>query len=124
MNAPQGAWRLTLCYMLAAGLWVAFSDSLLVNLGMSQPQLERAQLLKGLAFVLLTTGLLYAVLRAHHEQQRLAHHAVQRSEKRLQDALEAAQNGMWDWNLQTQRLYVSPGYSALLGLRAMICSTG
>ena len=118
MNAPQGAWRLTLCYMLAAGLWVAFSDSLLVNLGMSQPQLERAQLLKGLAFVLLTTGLLYAVLRAHHEQQRLAHHAVQRSEKRLQDALEAAQNGMWDWNLQTQRLYVSPGYSALLGLRA------
>ncbi|WNF46616.1 EAL domain-containing protein [Pseudomonas sp. SG20056] len=116
MNASQGAWRLTLSYMLAAALWVSFSDGLLVSMGLSLAQLERAQLLKGLAFVLLTAGLLYAVLRTHHEQQSLAHRALQRSEKRLQQALEAAKDGMWDWDLQTQTLYFSPGYTALLGL--------
>ncbi|VXB33619.1 Diguanylate cyclase/phosphodiesterase with PAS/PAC sensor(S) [Pseudomonas sp. 8BK] len=116
MNAPQGAWRLTLSYMLAAVLWVLFSDGLLVALGLSLPQLERAQLFKGLAFVLLTAGLLYAVLRTHHAQQRQTHQALQRSEKRLHQALEAAKDGIWDWDLQTQTLYFSPGYAALLGL--------
>src|SRR3990167_1570476 len=88
MNVPQSAWRLTLSYMLAAGLWVLFSDGLLVALGLSLPQLERAQLFKGLAFVLLTAGLLYAVLRTHHAQQLHTHQALQRSEKRLHQALE------------------------------------
>lgn len=116
MNAPQSAWRLTLYYTLAAGLWVLFSDGLLAALGLSLAQLERAQLLKGLGFVLLTAGLLYAVLRTHHTQQRQTHQALQRSEKRLHQALEAAKDGMWDWDLQTHKLYFSPGYAALLGL--------
>ena len=117
MNAPQGAWRLTLCYMLAAGLWVLFSDGLLVGLGLSLAQLERAQLLKGLGFVLLTAGLLYTVLRAHRQQHSLVHQALRSSEKRLHQALEAANDGMWDWDLQTQKLYFSPGYAALLGIQ-------
>lgn len=70
MNTAQGAWRLTLSYVLAAGLWVLYSDGLLVALGLSLAQLERAQLFKGLAFVLLTAGLLYAVLRS---KKRLQH---------------------------------------------------
>ena len=116
MNTPQGTWRLTLSYMLAAGLWVLFSDGLLVALGLSRPQLERAQLFKGLAFVLFTAGLLYSVLRTYHTQQLQTHQALQRSEKRLHQALEAAKDGIWDWDLQTQTLYFSPGYTALLGL--------
>ena len=116
MNAPQSARRLTLSYTLAAALWVLFSDGLLVSMGLSLPQLERAQLLKGLAFVLLTAALLYAVLRTHHGQQRLAQQALLLSEKRLHQALEAAKDGMWDWDLQTHKLYFSPGYAALLGI--------
>ncbi|MFZ3154137.1 phosphodiesterase DibA [Pseudomonas sp.] len=117
MNAPQGAWRLTLYYTLAAAFWVLFSDGLLTALGLSLAQLERAQLLKGLGFVLLTAGLLYVVLRTHHTQQRLAQQALQRSEKRLHQALDAAKDGMWDWDLQTQKVYFSPGYAALLGIQ-------
>jgi diguanylate cyclase (GGDEF)-like protein/PAS domain S-box-containing protein len=116
MNVPQSAWRLTLSYVLAAALWVLFSDGLLISLGLSQPQLERAQLLKGLAFVLLTAALLYSILRNHQWQHQHVHQALQRSERRLHQALEAANDGMWDWDLQTQKVYFSPGYATLLGL--------
>lgn len=118
MNTPQSAWRLTLSYMLAAGLWVLFSDVLLAAVGLPLEQLERAQLLKGLGFVLLTSGLLYSVLRNHRQQHSQVHHALRNSEQRLHQALEAARDGMWDWDLQTRKVYFSPGYAALLGLPA------
>jgi diguanylate cyclase (GGDEF)-like protein/PAS domain S-box-containing protein len=116
MTTSYSPWRLTLSYLLVASLWVLFSDSQLVALGLSLEQLKHAQLLKGLAFVLFTTGLLYAVLRAHHQRQHVVHDALQSSEKRLHQALEAARGGMWDWDLKTQELHISPGYAALLGI--------
>ena len=116
MNVPQSAWRLTLCYALAAALWILFSDGLLIALGLSQPHMERLQLLKGLAFVLLTALLLYSILRAHQQQFQHTHRALQRSEQRLHQALEAAGDGIWDWDLSTHRVYFSPGYAALLGI--------
>jgi len=118
MKAPHSVWRLTLSYTLVAALWVLLSDGLLVTMGLSLAQLERAQLFKGMAFVLLTAAFLYAVLRTHHKQQHQANLALQRSEKRLHQALEAARDGMWDWDLHNQKLYFSPGYTALLGLHA------
>lgn len=116
MTAPYRAWRLIFSYVLAAGLWVLFSDSQWTAIGLTPEQLERAQLFKGMAFVLITGSLLYAILRMYQRQYERGQHALQRSERRLHQALEAAQVGMWDWNLQTQQLYFSPGYAALLGI--------
>ncbi|PTS84943.1 GGDEF domain-containing protein [Pseudomonas sp. HMWF032] len=115
MTASFSAWRLTLAYLLAASLWVLFSDSQLIALGLSLEQLERAQLLKGLAFVGVTGVLLFVILRTHHRQHQRSREALQHSEKRLQQALDAAQDGLWDWDLQSHQLYFSPGYAALLG---------
>lgn len=116
MNAPQGAWRLTLSYAFGAAIWVLLSDGLLMTLELSAVQQERVQLLKGLAFVLLTSALLYSILRSHQQHQQQGHRALQRSEKRLHQALEAAEGGIWDWDLQHHNIYFSPGYNALLGL--------
>ena len=116
MTAPQGAWRLTLSYACAAAIWVLLSDGFLMTLSLPLPQLERAQLLKGLAFVLFTAALLYSILRSHQQHQQQGHQALQRSEKRLHQALEAAEGGIWDWDLQQHKVYFSPGYTALLGL--------
>lgn len=116
MTAPYSAWRLTLSYLLVAGLWVLFSDSQLIALGLSLEQLERAQTFKGLAFVLLSGGLLHLILHTHQRQYRRNQQALQHSERRLQQALEAAQNGMWDWHMQSGQLYFSPSYAALLGI--------
>jgi len=116
MTTSFSAWRWSLSYILVAGLWVLFSDGQLIALGLSVEQLERAQLVKGLAFVVLTGACLFAILAIHHRQHLRAQYALQRSEKRLYQALEASQNGMWDWNLQTQQMDFSPGFAALLGI--------
>jgi diguanylate cyclase (GGDEF)-like protein/PAS domain S-box-containing protein len=116
MNVPHSARRLTLAYTLAAGLWVAFSDTLVATLGLSLEQLESVQLVKGLLFVLFTGALLYWVLRTHQLQQHQANQALSASETRLSRALSAARDGMWDWDLHTQTVFFSPDYTALLGL--------
>ena len=118
MTSRRGPLRLTTLYMLAAGSWIFFSDGLLAVLGLSTQQLERLQLCKGIAFVLLTGVLLYLILRAHQRSQRRIRRALRASEKRLSLALDAAQDGLWDWNLHTEQVFYSTRYAAMLGLTA------
>jgi len=40
---------------------------------------------------------------------------LQGSEKRFKIAMEATKDGLWDWDIQTDEVYFSPGYSAMLG---------
>jgi PAS domain S-box-containing protein len=47
-------------------------------------------------------------LRAANEQVRL-------SEDRYARALEASNDGLWDWNVQTREIYGSPSYYRMLG---------
>lgn len=42
---------------------------------------------------------------------------LRRSEERFRLAMEAAVEGIWDWNLETGEVYLSPGYMAMLGFR-------
>lgn len=48
----------------------------------------------------------------HLEQQKL-----QAREERLQFALEGAGDGVWDWNVQTNEIYISPRWKEMLGYR-------
>ena len=116
MSIRQGAMRLTLSYMLVAGLWVLLSDRLLVALDLPLDQFEHLQLFKGLGFVLLSSVLLYLILWRHQSTQADMRKALGNSEARLNLALESAQEGLWDWHLQSNRVFFSKGYRALLGM--------
>ncbi|MGV0102433.1 PAS domain S-box protein [Nostoc sp. DSM 114160] len=50
------------------------------------------------------------------EQQR-AEIALRESEERLQLALEASGDALWDWHILTKEVYYSPGYLEMLGYR-------
>ncbi|MBD2451443.1 PAS domain S-box protein [Nostoc sp. FACHB-152] len=51
---------------------------------------------------------------ALHERQ-LAEEAMRLSEERLLLALEASGDGLWDWNITTNELYLSPQWLGMLG---------
>lgn len=117
MSTRQGALRLTLNYLVAAGLWIIFSDMLLASLGLTVRQTEQIQVWKGLVFVLLTSAMLYLTIRRHLERQARIGTALHASEERLSLALSATEDGLWDWNLRHQTVYYSTGYHALLGMQ-------
>src|SRR3990167_5660995 len=117
MSLHQGAVRLTLVYLLAAGLWIFFSDALLVGLHLPAERADQVQLLKGLCFVLLSSVLLYLILCSHLRQQARMRRTLRASEERLNLALESAKEGLWDWDLRSDKVFFSAGYAALLGLQ-------
>jgi PAS domain S-box-containing protein len=53
-------------------------------------------------------------------ERKKAVHALQESEQRWKYALEGASNGVWDWNLETNKLYCSNQWKELLGLSNQI----
>ena len=53
--------------------------------------------------------------KANEAQLREAFSMLSSTEQRFRLAMDAAQEGIWDWNLDTDEVYYSPGYAAMLG---------
>lgn len=75
-RAPYAASRIALLYLLFAALWIALSDRVLTWFISDPALLTRAQTSKGLAFVAVTTLLLYLVLRHEFAVRRRAEQRV------------------------------------------------
>ena len=115
MTSLRCATTYTLAYLLLAGGWVLGSDLALQALVGDVQQLAHYQLYKGLSFVLFSSLLLLALLLLHENIQRRLRRDLRASRERLDLALDAAQEGLWDWDLGSQQVFFSPGYSAMLG---------
>jgi two-component system cell cycle sensor histidine kinase/response regulator CckA len=105
--------RAALLYAVGATVWIALSDTLLNEwlVGTS----TRWATLKGLAFVGVTSVMLYGLLRHVLRRAEKAEHALRDQERRWQFALEAVGDGVWDYNLRTGQCYYSPKWKAMLG---------
>ncbi|MDD0845060.1 putative bifunctional diguanylate cyclase/phosphodiesterase [Pseudomonas sp. Gutcm_11s] len=117
MKLQRSPLQLSLLYLIVAALWILCSDALLLWLGLDREALAHYQTFKGFAFVLITGLVLYAALAQHRSQQELAREALRSSEERLSLALDSADEGMWDWDMKSTRVFYSARYCELLGYR-------
>ena len=79
-------------------LWSAYKVELSLGLG-----------------VLAVLAVLICLLLAYISRLRRARVRLRESEERLQMSLEATSDGLWDWSLDADKVYFSPGYYTMLG---------
>ncbi|MCS7042183.1 MAG: ATP-binding protein [Bryobacteraceae bacterium] len=81
--ARSSAFQIAAAYCLIASAWIILSDRAAARLFPEPAQLARVSQYKGLAFVLVTTILLYIVLRRRLEAMEASRRAVEASERRF-----------------------------------------
>jgi PAS domain S-box-containing protein len=101
-------------YALFASLWILCSDGLL-HLLVPLSQQERWSIYKGLLFVCVTAVLLAFLVRRNWRNITTTHAALQESEARLRLALHAANQGLYDLNVQTGETVINDEYARMLG---------
>ncbi|MBO6560109.1 MAG: HD domain-containing protein [Nisaea sp.] len=101
------ALRIASIYCVAATIWILTSDTL-VDFVFSGGAAHQVQSFKGIAFVLVTAAVLFWILKSAQKRElSLA--------KRLRSAIDASRDGLWQWNLDRDKIVVTSGGDAELG---------
>ncbi|WP_371231692.1 putative bifunctional diguanylate cyclase/phosphodiesterase [Pseudomonas sp. QE6] len=116
MNPRLSALRISLLYLVFAALWMLLGDHWLQMIFTEPAQLLRWMIAKKYVFLGISALLLYLLLNRHLCRQQTTVSALADREERLSRALNVIEDGVWDWDLRTQRVYYSPGYANLIGL--------
>lgn len=107
--------RIVLLYLLFGLFWIVFSDSLLGRVVSGQEEFHGYSLYKGILFIVITAALLYLLLRRALQRSFQNEQSLQISEERWKFALEGADEGVWDWNLQTDEVFRSARWHEIYG---------
>ncbi|NCD24941.1 MAG: hybrid sensor histidine kinase/response regulator [Deltaproteobacteria bacterium] len=103
-------------YAVAGIVWILFSDELVHVLFASESgPLHLVNTLKGWFFVLVTSLLLYSLIREYDSQCQEQAQAVHDSAERLNLVLRATNDGWWDWDMTANTIYYSPRCLDMLG---------
>jgi len=112
------AWRVAFFYALFGGLWILFSDRLLLTLVADPQQLTEIQSYKGWGFVAASTALIYFLLRYELKQRNQVEQALRESEERFRDIIENAPAGYFFVDTEGYYRYVNQAWLALHGYDA------
>lgn len=102
-------------YIVIAGLWIVGSDTVVEWIVSSPKMLSTVQTYKGLGFVLTTGGILFVLLIYEFRRIWSTEEKLRQSQHRERLAVEAANVGLWDWDLASQKVYYSPEWINQLG---------
>ena len=116
------ALRIVGIYALVSLLWIYTSDTVLGWLVPDSRVMVKIAIYKGSLFIVLTSLLLYVLLRRYHRHLSDSEQALKVrvkslhvSEERLSLALIVTNSGIWDWNVKTGAVYFNPNYFRLSG---------
>lgn len=107
--------KLAGAYAVLGALWIVVSDGLKAwraGEGLSEWLTDAT---KGLGFVVVTAILLYVLTRRLIGRHQAAEAALRDSQQRLALTLEAANQGLYDFNVQTGEVIVNDTFATMLG---------
>ena len=109
------ALRIFVIYIIFGLFWIFFSDKILQTLVSTPQQFAHYSIYKGWAYITVTASLLYFLVRktllGHIEVETSLHD----SEDRWKFALEGAGDGVWDWDMQTDKVFRSVRWREIYG---------
>jgi len=112
---PKSEIRIVVIYFLLATIWIVASDDFLDFIVGDPFESLRLQTVKGLNFVLTTAAILYFVLRRVYTRRREAEATSRETTERFELVARATNDALWDWNLGTNEIWWSEGFSKLFG---------
>jgi len=109
--SPAG--RIVLVYLLLSAFWILISDLLISRIG-NGGDTAMLSIIKGWLFVIISAAILYHLIRRHVIKQELAVRIILASEERLNLVLQSVNDGVWDWDLENGRAYLSPKFFEII----------
>ncbi len=112
---PRLALRIAVWYAVLGCAWILLSGWLLHRLVRNPEWLAALEDVKGWCFILVTALLLWFALDRYFRELEAGAQRVQDLEQRWKFALEGAGHGVWDWDLQTNKVFFSDRWKTMLG---------
>ena len=107
--------RISLLYLVVAGLWVFLSDQLLVALVNDTTLMTRIASIKGVGFVIVMAALLYFERRSDERSNKRASDALRQAERKYHTIFETAPVGIFRATLDGRYLEVNSSFARMLG---------
>jgi len=109
------ALRIFAIYSLVGLFWIFFSDHILDLLVSSQAEFTQYSIYKGGAFIAFTGVMLYCLIFNSAKKQLEVKATLDASEDRWKFALEGAGDGVWDWDITTDKVFRSARWKEIYG---------
>ncbi|OGV76644.1 MAG: diguanylate cyclase [Methylotenera sp. RIFCSPLOWO2_02_FULL_45_14] len=107
--------RIVGIYFIFGLLWIFITNATLIKLVSNHEQFTLFITYKGVAYIFITSALLYLLFRKTLQRQNQIETSLQLSEERWKFALEGSGDGVWDWNLETDHVFRSARWQEIYG---------
>lgn len=109
------ALKTAVIYAVFGGLWILLSDKLLGFLVTDLDTYASIQTYKGWAYIIITAFLVFHLVATYLRQAVKFQDELKASEERYQLAMDGAEIGTWDWNIETNDVVFNDTYIRMLG---------
>lgn len=114
-NIFKAALKTVFIYLIVSFLWIFFSDSLLSLISSNPFVIKEISIAKGWFFVIVTSLLLYLLIRRNLIRLQKSKEALYLIEKRWEDAFINTNDGLWEWDIITNKTFFSTQWKEMLG---------
>lgn len=112
----MGALRIVFVYFIFSFAWILFSDGLLEYFVQDIAKLTAIQTYKGIFFIIVTSLLLFFLIKASIFEIKKVQKKLLENEQRLKFVIQGANLGYWDWDYVTNQHLVNDKWLEFLGL--------